>query len=120
MDRALGLILASSALVGAGLGIAYSAMPALIMAVVPVEQTGEANGVNALMRSVGTSMATAVVAMVLTGATVVTATPAGPVETPSTGAYTATILLCLVVCAVAAACSLAIPRRPAAEAPRDC
>ncbi|MCA0157444.1 MFS transporter [Tsukamurella sp. M9C] len=113
-------ILASSALVGAGLGIAYSAMPALIMAVVPVEQTGEANGVNALMRSVGTSMATAVVAMVLTGGTVVTATPAGPVETPSAGAYTETILLCLAVCAVAVACSLAIPRRPTADTARDC
>lgn len=110
-------ILASSASVGAGLGIAYSAMPALIMAVVPVEQTGEANGVNALMRSVGTSMATAVVAMVLTGATTVTATAAGPVETPTAGAYTTTILLCLGVCAVATACSLAIPRSPSRSTP---
>ncbi|MET9326895.1 MFS transporter [Tsukamurella sp. NPDC003166] len=102
-------VLAASALVGAGLGIAYSAMPALIMSVVPVSQTGEANGVNALMRSVGTSMATAVVGMVLTGATVVTATSAGPIRTPSAGAYEATILISLVVCAVAVVCSLAIP-----------
>lgn len=104
-------ILAASALVGAGLGIAYSAMPALIMAVVPVHQTGEANGVNALMRSVGTSMATAVVGMVLTGATVVTDTPAGPVRTPSAGAYEATIVISLAVCVLAVLCSLAIPRR---------
>ncbi|CAM3784567.1 MFS transporter [Tsukamurella ocularis] len=106
-------ILAASALVGAGLGIAYSAMPALIMSVVPVSQTGEANGVNALMRSVGTSMATAVVGMVLTGATVVTATPAGAVRTPSAGAYEATIVISLAVCALAVLCSLAIPRRRA-------
>ncbi|KXP09321.1 transporter [Tsukamurella pulmonis] len=107
-------ILGASALVGAGLGIAYSAMPALIMSVVPVSQTGEANGVNALMRSVGTSMATAVVGMVLTGATVVTVTAGGPVRTPSAGAYEATILISLAVCALAVACSLAIPRRRAA------
>ncbi|WP_231702963.1 MFS transporter [Tsukamurella asaccharolytica] len=104
-------VLAASALVGAGLGIAYSAMPALIMSVVPVAQTGEANGVNALMRSVGTSMATAVVGMILTGATVVTATADGTVRTPSAGAYEATILLSLGVCALAVVCSLAIPRR---------
>nr|WP_248492137.1 MFS transporter [Tsukamurella sp. PLM1] len=104
-------ILGSSGLVGAGLGLAYSAMPALIMSVVPVTQTGEANGVNALMRSVGTSLATAVVGMVLTGSVVLTPTTAGPVVTPSTGAYASTAVICLVVCALAVACALAIPRR---------
>ncbi|GAB3135025.1 MFS transporter [Tsukamurella serpentis] len=103
-------VLGASALVGAGLGIAYSAMPALIMSVVPLSQTGEANGVNALMRSVGTSMATAVVAMVLTGASVVTVTAHGPVRTPSAQAYELTILISLAVCALAVLCSLAIPR----------
>lgn len=86
-------------------------MPALIMSVVPVTQTGEANGVNALMRSVGTSLATAVVGMVLTGSVVLTPTTAGPVVTPSTGAYASTAVICLVVCALAVACALAIPRR---------
>lgn len=104
-------VLTASGLVGAGLGIAYSAMPALIMSVVPVARTGEANGVNALMRSVGTSLATAVVGMVLTGAVVVTSTPTGPVVTPSTGAYATTAVICLAVCVVAVACSLAIPKR---------
>ncbi|ADG78864.1 major facilitator superfamily MFS_1 [Tsukamurella paurometabola DSM 20162] len=114
-------ILASSATVGAGLGIAYSAMPALIMAVVPVEQTGEANGVNALMRSVGTATATAVVAMVLTGDAVSTMTLDGNVETPSSGAYTATTLLGLTICLLAAICALAIPRlRPGSAIASRC
>ncbi len=59
-------MLVLSCCIGAGLGIAYSAMPALIMQVVSVEQTGESNGVNALMRIIGTSTASAVVGMLLT------------------------------------------------------
>ncbi len=102
-------ILVSSSFVGAGLGLAYSAMPALIMQVVPVEQTGEANGVNALMRAVGTSSATAVVAMVLTASTV----ELGQVHVPTIGAYVVTTVICLVVCAVACVTSLAIPRHRA-------
>ncbi|MEV4316116.1 MFS transporter [Actinocrispum sp. NPDC049592] len=51
---------------GAGVGLAFASLPALIMRVVPVHETGVANGLNALMRSVGTSLASATMSLVLT------------------------------------------------------
>ncbi|MES5825271.1 MFS transporter [Streptomyces sp. RG80] len=51
--------------VGAGMGLAYGAMPALIMGAVPVSETAAANSLNTLMRSLGTSFSSAVVGVVL-------------------------------------------------------
>ncbi|MBO2453749.1 MFS transporter [Actinomadura barringtoniae] len=51
--------------IGAGIGFAYSSLPALIIGAVPPSETGAANGLNALMRSIGTSVSSAVVGMVL-------------------------------------------------------
>nr|WP_183373088.1 MFS transporter [Gordonia humi] len=97
-------------LVGMGLGLAYSSMPALIMAATPVGQTGEANGVNSLMRAVGTAMSTAVVGMVLTASTVSTRTPQGSISTPSIGAYTVTGVICIAMTVIAVVAALSIPR----------
>ncbi|SKA30772.1 Arabinose efflux permease [Marinactinospora thermotolerans DSM 45154] len=58
------LVLVSS-VIGAGIGLAYGAMPALIMDAVPVTETGAANSLNTLMRSVGTSVSSAVVGLLL-------------------------------------------------------
>lgn len=54
-----------STLVGGGIGLAYSALPTLIMGAVPTSETGAANGVNTLMRSIGTSVSSAVLGAVL-------------------------------------------------------
>ncbi|WP_243725958.1 MFS transporter [Actinomadura rubrisoli] len=54
-----------STLVGAGIGLAYSALPTLIMGAVDVSETGAANGLNTLMRSIGTSVSSAVLGTVL-------------------------------------------------------
>jgi MFS family permease len=48
-----------STVIAVGVALAYAAMPALIMQAVPVTETGAANGLNALMRSLGTSLASA-------------------------------------------------------------
>lgn len=56
-----------------GIGFAFSAMPNLIVEAVPQEQTGEATGFNALVRSIGSSLGSQVAAAVLAG-TVITAT----------------------------------------------
>jgi EmrB/QacA subfamily drug resistance transporter len=56
-----------------GVGLAYAAMPNLIMEAVPVERTGEATGFNALIRSVGSSLGSQVTASILTG-TIIAAT----------------------------------------------
>ncbi|MDX2812770.1 MFS transporter [Streptomyces sp. PA03-5A] len=55
----------TSVILGAGIGLAYSSLPALIVGAVPASETGAANGLNTLMRSVGTSVSSAVIGMVL-------------------------------------------------------
>jgi MFS family permease len=52
-----------------GVGIGYAAMPTLILDNVPITEAASAVGVNALMRSVGTTLAAAAMATVLTGST---------------------------------------------------
>jgi MFS family permease len=59
----------ASVIASAGVGIGYAAMPALIMGSTPPAEAGSALGVNALMRSVGTTVAAAVMATVLAGST---------------------------------------------------
>ncbi|WP_313408214.1 MFS transporter [Aeromicrobium sp.] len=54
----------------AGVGIGYAAMPTLILDNVPESESGSGVGLNALMRSVGTTVAGAVMAAVLTSRTV--------------------------------------------------
>ncbi|MEU9330885.1 hypothetical protein AB0D91_45360 [Streptomyces canus] len=48
-----------------GIGLSYSSLPALIVGAVPPSETGAANGLNTLVRSIGTSLSSAVVGMVL-------------------------------------------------------
>ena len=51
--------------VGIGIGLGYAAMPSLIMQAVPVTETAAANGLNTLLRALGTAAASAIVASVL-------------------------------------------------------
>ncbi|MEU1127235.1 MFS transporter [Streptomyces sp. NPDC005899] len=55
-----------------GVGLAYGAMPALIMSSVPLSETAAANGFNTLMRSLGTSVGAAVIGAVLSQLTLTT------------------------------------------------
>ncbi|MEV0087127.1 MFS transporter [Saccharopolyspora sp. NPDC050642] len=59
-----------SSIVGVGVGLAYAAMPALIMAAVPVSETAAANSLNTLMRSIGTSLSSSVAGVVLAHMTI--------------------------------------------------
>ncbi|MEU9206975.1 MFS transporter [Streptomyces sp. NPDC048415] len=54
-----------SCIIGAGVGFAYGAMPALIMGAVPASETAAANSLNTLMRSMGTSFASALAGVIL-------------------------------------------------------
>ncbi|MGW2044920.1 MFS transporter [Streptomyces sp. NPDC001858] len=54
-----------SCIIGAGVGFTYGAMPALIMGAVDPSQTGAANSLNTLMRSLGTSFASAIAGVIL-------------------------------------------------------
>ncbi|SHI18192.1 MFS transporter [Streptomyces sp. 3214.6] len=54
-----------SCVIGAGVGFTYGALPALIMGAVDPSQTGAANSLNTLMRSLGTSFASAIAGVIL-------------------------------------------------------
>ena len=64
MSSAWGLMLVCM-VINSGVGLAYGAMPALIMSSVPLSETAAANGFNTLMRSLGTSIGAAVIGVVL-------------------------------------------------------
>ena len=92
MDAPWQLLLASC-VASAGVGIGYAAMPTLILNAVPPNEAASAVGINGLMRSVGTSVAAAVMAALLTSST----TRIGTFELPTQGAFQ----LCFIVGAAA-------------------
>lgn len=61
-------IMTGALLVSVGTSLAYGAMPALIMRIVPVTETASANGLNTLLRSIGTSTSSALLAATTTTA----------------------------------------------------
>lgn len=106
-------LLVASCVACAGVGIGYAAMPTLILDAVPVREAASAVGLNALMRSVGTTLAAAVMGTILTSRT----QSLGGFEVPTLGAFQ----LCFVAGAIAAFAGVAItatiPRRQAVPAP---
>ncbi|MBQ0849402.1 MFS transporter [Streptomyces sp. BH-SS-21] len=74
---------------GAGIGLAYSSLPALIIGAVPASETGAANGLNTLMRSIGTSVSSAVIGMVLAN----TADQVGGVAVPTMHGFRVSFLI---------------------------
>ncbi|PSR70049.1 hypothetical protein C8258_03120 [Nocardia sp. MDA0666] len=56
----------AGALLGIGIGLAFSSMPAIIVAAVPPAQTGAATGMNANVRTVGGAIGSAISAVLLT------------------------------------------------------
>lgn len=87
--------------VSAGVAFAFAAMPNLIVASVPLSQTGQATGFNAVVRSVGSSVGTQVTAVVVAS----TVTLGFATE----GGYVAAFVLCSVVSLLAAALAWGVP-----------
>ncbi|MQY19598.1 MFS transporter [Nocardia macrotermitis] len=56
----------AAGLLGIGIGMAFSSMPAIIVAAVPPAQTGAATGMNANVRTVGGAIGSAVSSVILT------------------------------------------------------
>lgn len=106
-------ILVAAMIIGAGVGLAYAAMPALIMAAVPLTESAAANSLNTLMRSIGTSTAAAVIGVVLAAMT----TRIGDAVVPSLDGFRITFLIAVVAAIVSLAITALIPR-PAPTARR--
>ncbi|MFE6887786.1 MFS transporter [Streptomyces sp. NPDC057694] len=69
MGTAWGIMLAGI-VINSGVALAYGSMPALIMSSVPLSETAAANGFNTLMRSLGTTIGSAVIGVVLAQMTI--------------------------------------------------
>jgi MFS family permease len=91
--------------IAAGVGFAYASMPALINAAVPISETAAANGINALARSLGTAISSAVIGAILAGMTV---TFAGS-ELPSMAGFRTVMIVAAGVAGLAAILALLIP-----------
>ncbi|MFE7978984.1 MFS transporter [Streptomyces shenzhenensis] len=106
MDAVWQLIL-GSCVIGAGIGFAYGAMPALIMGAVDPSETAAANSLNTLMRSIGTSTASAVAGVILAQLT----TPFGAVSLPSENGFKVVMAVGSGAAVLALLVAAFIPRR---------
>ena len=104
-------IVAGATVVAAGTAVAYSALPALIMHAVPVTETAAANGLNTLMRTVGSAICSTIVVTVLTNVTITQAGPGPNAVAPALSAYLIVFVIAGVAAVVAAGLVLLIPVR---------
>jgi EmrB/QacA subfamily drug resistance transporter len=98
-----------SALLGVGVGFAFSAMPNLIIEAVDRHETGEATGVNTIARNVGASLGSAVGGSVL-------ASDVLSSGFPTEAAFTTALAISAVGSVVATIAALSIPARRAVAA----
>ncbi|MER6060020.1 MFS transporter [Streptomyces sp. NPDC001792] len=105
MDAAWQTIV-TSVVLGAGIGLAYSSLPALIVGAVPASETGAANGLNTLMRSIGTSVSSAVIGMVLAN----TAQNVGGVAIPTMHGFRVSFLIATAAVAAGLLMALFLPK----------
>ena len=109
LDHSMLAVVIGSTVVMVGCAIAYAAMPSLIMANVPITETASANGLNSLLRALGTSIASAVIAALLTGVT----TEVDGVQVTSPLAFTITCWIGVGVCLAACGLVWLVPREAA-------
>jgi EmrB/QacA subfamily drug resistance transporter len=95
-----------SALLGAGIGLAFASLANLIVEAVRPDQTGVATGMNTVMRTLGGSIGSQI------GASVIAGTVVGH-ALPTEHGFTLAFVVASVACGLAALASLGVPR-PAA------
>jgi MFS family permease len=99
-------------MIATGVGFAYASMPALINAAVPMSETAAANGINALARSLGTAISSAVIGAILAGMTM----PLGDQDVPTLTGLRVAMVIAAVVAASAAVLAMLIPTAAPEEA----
>jgi MFS family permease len=114
-----GDVYAASAVMGLGIGLAYAAMPAYINGAVPPEQAGIANSVNAVLRTVGGAVGTAVAGVILSSKTISAAllahTPLAGMSLPTGDAYQTAFIVCGVLGLAAAVVPFLVRAKRTAE-----
>jgi len=104
-------VVVGATVVGVGTAIGYAAMPSLINAHTPADEIAAANGLNTLIRSVGSSLASALGGAVLASSTVAL----GAFTLPSLGAYRELFAMCALAALLAAGVALVLRRGDRAE-----
>ncbi|WP_426503565.1 MFS transporter [Dactylosporangium sp. McL0621] len=102
-------VVLGATIAGAGTGIAYAAMPGLIIHAAPRAELAAANGLNALFRSVGSSLASAIGGAILAAQTISLAGHA----LPSLAGYRTLFAICAGAAVVAALLAVFIPKHTA-------
>ncbi|CAB4776646.1 unannotated protein [freshwater metagenome] len=98
----------ASIVISVGVGIGYAAMPALVLDASPPHEAGSAVGVNALSRSLGTTLAAALMGTVLTSSTM----DLGGIGVPTEGAFQACFVIGAAAAFLGVAIAALIPRSP--------
>jgi predicted MFS family arabinose efflux permease len=96
-------VMLANAFIGAGIGIGFASMPMLIMGAVDATETGAANGLNSLMRSLGTGSSAAVMGAILA------ASSAGS-SAPTAGGFQLGFYVALGAAVLAGLLALCIPK----------
>lgn len=104
-------VVLGSTIVGVGTGIGYASVPALVSANTPSTELGSANGLNTLVRSLGSSLASAIGGSILASITVTV----GAMSFPSLAGYRVLFTVCASAAVVAAGIALLVPGRSAAR-----
>ncbi|CAN5565832.1 MFS transporter [soil metagenome] len=106
LDQVWHVILVST-ITGLGVGFAYAAMPTLIMRSVPPNETAAANGLNSVMRTLGSSISATLVGVILSSHLV----QVGEVSVPSREAFGWVFVMGVGVVLAGVVIALFIPRR---------
>jgi EmrB/QacA subfamily drug resistance transporter len=108
--RHRGEIYVATAILGAGIGLAFASLANLIVEAVPPEQTGVATGMNTVMRTLGGAVGAEI------GATVIAGTVAHG-HLPTEHGFTLAFLVAGGACLLAIVAAVAVPR-PRVRAPQ--
>jgi MFS family permease len=110
-------IYTASALLGVGIGLAFSAMSNLVVQAVPAEQTGVASGMNANIRTIGGAIGAAVMSSIVTSVLIHGGSPAGLF--PAESGYTRGFAFLAAMTVVAIVAAIFIPTTPKVPAGED-
>ncbi|MDJ0392357.1 MFS transporter [Rhodococcus sp. G-MC3] len=100
-------VILASAVINVFVSLAFAAIPNLLMAEVTAQDTGVANSVNSIVRTVGTSIASAVLTTMLATYTI------AATSIPRESVYTAAFIVGALACATVTLSALAIRITPA-------
>jgi EmrB/QacA subfamily drug resistance transporter len=108
----VGLVILWSCITSAGVGAAFAAIPNLIVSAVDEHQTGEATGVNTVMRNIGSAVGAQIAGTII--ATHVLAT-----GLPANAGFTIAFLVSAIGAVIAALSVLLIPGHRSQQSPAD-